>query len=113
VSVGYFVAGPAGAAAGCIALMTPSLLIIALLVFAGRRAEAPVVRRMVSAVTVAAAGMLAATTMPLARSSLVDLPHLLIAAGTLLALLRTRLPGALLMLLSAGAGLLLVVARQQ
>src|SRR5207249_3251201 len=44
VSVGYFVAGPPGAFAGWLAVITPAFLIIPLLRFLGRRADQPRVK---------------------------------------------------------------------
>src|SRR5271165_7375982 len=46
VSVGYFVAGIPGAVAGWLAMITPALLVIPLVHFAGRQIEHPRVKGM-------------------------------------------------------------------
>ena len=58
VSVGYFVAGIPGAIAGWLAMITPALLIIPLLKFAGSHVEHPRVKSAMQAVVIASAGLL-------------------------------------------------------
>jgi chromate transporter len=70
VSVGYFVAGFPGAVCGWLAMVTPAFLIIPMLRYAGRRAEAPRVRGAVNAVTLAAAGLIVSSAIPLARQAI-------------------------------------------
>src|SRR4029079_1096919 len=70
VSVGYFVGGVAGACAGWLALITPAFVMIPLLRFVGSKAERPAVRSSIQALTLAAAGLIASATVPLARDAL-------------------------------------------
>jgi chromate transporter len=70
VSVGYFVGGIPGACVGWLAVVTPSLLIIPLLLYVGARAEQPAIRSAIQSLTFAAAGLIAAATIPLAHDSL-------------------------------------------
>src|SRR5258708_3202379 len=72
VSVGYFVAGLPGAIAGWLAMITPALLIIPLVQFAGRKIEHPRVKASLQTVVVASAGLLLAAAIPLARDALTD-----------------------------------------
>jgi len=89
-AVGYFVAGVPGAAAGCLAEMTPAFLIIALLRYLGRRAEHPRVRGATQAVTLAAAGLIGNATVPLARDTMTGPPGVAIAAAAFLFVVLTR-----------------------
>ncbi len=70
VSAGYFAAGWPGAIAGWLAMITPALLIIPLVHFAGRNAEHPRVKTVLQTVVVASAGLLLAAAIPLAQSAL-------------------------------------------
>lgn len=70
VSVGYFVAGTPGAFVGWLAVVTPAFLIIPLLRYVGARAEQPAIRSAIQALTFAAAGLIGASMVPLARDSL-------------------------------------------
>jgi chromate transporter len=70
VSVGYFVAGAPGAAMGWLAMITPAFLMIPLLRYLGGRAERPPVRSAIQGLTFAAAGLIAAATVPLAQDSI-------------------------------------------
>jgi chromate transporter len=70
VSVGYFVGGVAGACAGWLALITPAFVMIPLLRYVGSKAERPAVRSSIQSLTLAAAGLIASATIPLARDAL-------------------------------------------
>jgi chromate transporter len=70
VSVGYFVGGFPGACAGWLAVVTPAFLIIPLLQYLGTRAERPAIRSAIHSLTLAAAGLIVSTTIPLARDVL-------------------------------------------
>lgn len=70
VSVGYFVAGPAGAVAGWLAMITPAFLIIPMLRYLGKRAENRAVKSAIQAVIMAAAGLIGAALVPLAKDAL-------------------------------------------
>jgi chromate transporter len=90
VGVGYFIEGVPGAIAGLLALITPAFLIIPMLRYLGRHAERPQVRSAIRAVTLAAAGLLIATTVPMARDSLRATLTILVAAGSFLFLVLTN-----------------------
>ncbi len=70
VSVGYFVSGVPGGCAGLLAVITPAFLIIPMLKFLGRWADQPRIQGALRAVTIAAAGLVLTTTLPLARDAL-------------------------------------------
>ena len=70
VSVGYFVGGIPGACAAWLAVVTPALLMIPLLQYVGARAERPAIRSAIQSLTFAAAGLIAAATVPLAHDAL-------------------------------------------
>ena len=91
VSVGYFVAGLPGAIAGWLAMITPAVLIIPLVEFAGRKLEHPRVKGMLQTVIIASAGLLLAASIPLARDALTDPVTVAIAVVSLVLLLVTEL----------------------
>ncbi len=91
-SVGYFAAGVPGALAGTLALMTPAFLIIPMLSYVGARAERPRVRGAIQAVTLAAVGLLAYATAPLARAAVTSWVGAAIAAGSFIFAAFTRRP---------------------
>lgn len=106
VSVGYFVAGIPGAAAGTLAMMTPAFLIIPMLRYLGARAERPRVRSAIQAVMLAAAGLMLSTTVPLARDAVTGPLAVAIAIGTFLFLVFTQRATLWVIAASALAGLL-------
>ncbi len=106
VSVGYFVAGIPGACAGCLAVMSPAFLIIFMLRYLGARAERRDVKSAIQAVTLAAAGLIVTSTLPLARDSITGPLPAAIAAGTFLFLTLTRRATIWVILAAALAGLL-------
>jgi chromate transporter len=69
VSVGYFVDGLPGAMAGLLALVTPAFLIIPMMRWVGDYAKIPRVRSAIRAVVLASAGMLIASSIPLAQDA--------------------------------------------
>ena len=91
VSVGYFVKGVPGAIAGWLAMITPALLIIPLVHFAGKRIEHPRVKTVLQAIVIASAGLLLAAAIRLARDALVDPVTIGIALVSLMLLLTTKL----------------------
>jgi chromate transporter len=105
VSVGYFVAGIPGAVAGWLALVTPAFLMIPMLRYLGRRAEQPGVRSSIQAVTLAAAGLIISSTVPLARDALTSLLAVAVALGSFLLLTATRLDTLWVIAGAAGVGL--------
>ena len=90
ISVGYFVAGYPGALAGWLAMVTPAFLIIPLARYVGQRADNPRVREMIHTVTLAAAGLIVSTMIPMARDSITGALTALIAAAAFALLTFTR-----------------------
>ena len=82
VSVGYFIAGIPGACAGWLAVVTPAFLMIPLLRYVGARAERPAIRSSIQSLTLAAAGLIASSTIPLARDALHGPLSVAIACGS-------------------------------
>jgi chromate transporter len=105
VSVGYFVAGVPGAIVGWLAMITPALLIIPLVHFAGRKIEHPRIKSVLQCVVIASAGLLLAAAIPLARDALTDPVTMVIAAVSLIVLLTTELDTLWLILGSASVSL--------
>lgn len=105
VSVGYFVAGTPGAFCGWLAMVTPSFLIIPLLVKIGRRAEQPWVKRMIHGVILSAAGLIVSATIPLARDAITGPVSVAIAATTGVLTAFTRCDTLILIAGSAVVGL--------
>ena len=101
VSVGYFVSGVPGAVAGWLALVTPSLSVILIIRYLGRKAEHHRVKSVLQAIVLASAGMLLATAVPLAQEALNGVLLTLIALGSGLILVFTRLDSIWVILASA------------
>jgi chromate transporter len=70
VSVGYMVDGVPGAVAGWLAMTAPSLLVIFLVGYVGKRAKHPRVRSMLRCVVLASAALLVLAAIPLGKSAL-------------------------------------------
>ncbi len=105
VSVGYFVAGTPGALCGWLAMVTPAFLIIPILRYLGARAGRPRVRSAIDATTVAAAGLVVASAVPLARDAVTSAAAAVIAAASFLLLVATRIDTVWVIAGSAAAGL--------
>ncbi len=105
VSVGYFVAGVPGAFCGWLAMVTPAFLIIPMMRYIGARAGHPRVRSAIRAVTLAAAGLVSAFTVPLARDALTSVTAVVIALASFLLLTVTRIDTLWIVAGSAAAGL--------
>jgi chromate transporter len=105
VSVGYFVAGVPGAFCGYLALVTPAFLIVPILRYLGARARRPGVRSAIQAATLAAAGLIVASTVPLARDALTSAAAVAIAIASFILLIATRLDTLWVIAGSAVAGL--------
>jgi chromate transporter len=107
VSVGYFIAGAAGAAVSWLALVTPAFVVIPLMVYLGRRAETPALRRSLDAVVIAGSALILQAAWPMALDSGIFhgvLPALIAAIAFALVLL-TRVPTALVIAAAALLGL--------
>jgi chromate transporter len=109
--IGYYAGGIPGAVAGCLAMMTPAFLIIPLLRWFGRRAENETVRRMIRAITLAAAGLLISAAAPLARDALVSPASVALAAVSFAVLVWTRIDTFWVVVGSALTGLAAYAAR--
>jgi chromate transporter len=70
VSVGYMADGLPGAVAGWIAMAAPSLTVILLVGYFGKRAQHPRVRAMLQCVVLASAALLVLAAVPLGRDAL-------------------------------------------
>lgn len=104
VSVGYFVDGMAGAAAGLMAVMTPAFLIIPLMKWVGVRAGTPRVGSAIRAVVLASAGLLLSASLPLARDAITGWFALVIVVITFVSLSFTKVDSMWLMMGAALAG---------
>lgn len=106
--IGYLVAGVGGAMAATLGVFLPAFLLTVLLLPAFNRvAGRPLVADFVRGVTAAAAGAIAGACVVLGRSSIHDLPTLVLALGAFVVVARTRLPSGLVVLAGAGAGMVL------
>ena len=105
VSVGYFVGGLPGAAAGLLAVMTPAFLILPLMYWVGARAGTPRVRNAIRAVILASAGLLLSVSVPLARDAMTGPLSIAIMTVTFAILSFTKIDSAWLMLGAAALGL--------
>ncbi|MGC9970633.1 MAG: chromate transporter [Bryobacteraceae bacterium] len=105
VSVGYFVAGAPGAFCGYLAMVTPAFLILPMLRYLGARARHPGVRSAIQATTLAAAGLIVASAIPLARDALTSAAAAAIAIASFVVLIATRLDTLWVIAGSAAAGL--------
>lgn len=105
VSVGYFVAGAPGAFCGWLAMITPAFLIIPMVRYLGARAERPRVRSAIRAVTLAAAGLVAAFAVPLARDAVTGVAALAVACASFALLTATRIDTLWILAGSAALGL--------
>ena len=106
VCVGYMAGGIEGACAGWCAIVTPAFLIIGLLRLLGAAADHPRMERIVRAVTLAAAGLILATSISLASDALNSVFTISIAAVSVFLLIRFKLDPLLIML---GAAILALV----
>jgi chromate transporter len=90
VCVGYQAAGVPGAVVGSLALATPAVLVVPLIVFAGRRAQHPRVRGVLNAVVLASAGISLSATLPMAVDALTSGLTYGLAVVSAVVLLRTQ-----------------------
>ena len=91
VSVGYMADGVPGAIAGWIAMATPSLAVILLVGYFGRRAQHPRVRSMLQCVVLASAALLVLAAIPIGRQALTGPVTIAIAAVALVLLVVRRI----------------------
>jgi len=88
-----------------LAVMTPAFLIIPMMRYLGARANRPAVKSAIQAVMLAAAGLVIAAAVPLARDALVDRLSVAIALGSFLFLVLTKKDTIWVILGSAAVGL--------
>jgi chromate transporter len=104
--VGYLLAGPAGAAVATVAIFLPAFLFVALSgPLVPRLRRSPIAGAFLDGVNVASLALMAVVTWHLGRAALVDLPTVLLAATSVLALVRFRVNTAWLVLAGGLAGL--------
>ena len=90
VSVGYMADGVPGAIAGWIAMAAPSLAVILLVGYFGRRAQHPRIRSMLQCVVLASAALLVLAAVPIGRDALTTPLAVAIAAVALPLLVSKR-----------------------
>jgi chromate transporter len=105
VSVGYLIGGLPGAAAGWLAMITPTFLVIPMVRLVGARADRPRLRSAIRASMIASAGLLLAATLPLAHGALTDGLLIAVAAGSFLLFAFTRIESAWVIVAAAAVGL--------
>lgn len=107
ISLGYLTYGWPGAILALIALSLPPLLILGVSAFYNRVEKRPSVQDFMRGLSLGIIGLTFAITLGLARSSVVDLPTLLIALGALGLALSKRVPAIVVLALAALAGVLM------
>ncbi|MBA3914708.1 MAG: chromate efflux transporter [Acidobacteriales bacterium] len=106
--VGYLVAGFGGAVAAAAGVFLPVYAVVILFAPSYKRwSKVPQLNAFVRGITAAATGAIAGAVIVLARRSIVDLPTLLIAAISLLVLMKWKIPEPVIIAIAAVAGLLL------
>ncbi|SRR5581483_2661427 len=106
--IGYLVAGPSGAMAAAIGVFLPIYLVVVVLApYYQRFAKNRQLHAFVQGVTAAATGAIAGAVVVLGRGSIRDLPTGLIAAGSLLVLIRWKVSEPLIITVAGALGLLL------
>ncbi len=108
VCVGYTVAGVPGAISAFLALITPAFLVLPLIHWLGRRASHPRIRDAIRGLLLGSAGLLLASSVPLARDANTGPLALAIMIVSFLLLSFTRLDSAWLI---AGAAMLGLAAQ--
>jgi chromate transporter len=105
--IGYLVAGMQGATVAALGMFVPVyLIVIALAPSYKRWAKNPQLNAFVRGVTAAATGAIAGAVVVLGRRSLYDIPTMVIAALSLGALLRWKIPEPVIIACAAAVGLL-------
>src|SRR5580658_7934074 len=105
VCIGYTVAGIPGAMSAFLALITPAFLVLPMMRWLGRRASHPRVRDGIRGLMLGTAGLLLASSVPLARDANTGPLALAIMIAAFLVLSFTRLDSAWLMAGAAAVGL--------
>jgi chromate transporter len=105
VCIGYTVAGVPGALSAFLALITPAFLALPLMRWLGRRANHPRIRDAIRGLLLGSAGLLLASSVPLARDAIAGPLSVAVMAITFLVLAFTRLDSAWLIVSAAAVGL--------
>lgn len=106
--IGYLVAGFWGAVAAGMGVFLPVYLVVVFVTpFYERFAKNPQVNAFIQGVTAAATGAIAGAVVVLGRHAIVDLYTAIIAAGTLLILMRVKIPEPIVVTVAGLVGLLI------
>ncbi len=111
ICLGHYVAGPAGAAIGYLAMITPAFLAIAFLRLLEGRTDHPRARAAVDGLTVAAAALMLANAWPIAQYAIQSWPLALIAAAALPAFLSRKFDSLWILAAAALAGTQMVYSQ--
>jgi chromate transporter len=105
--VGYLIAGFPGAALATLAIFGPAFLFVALTgPLVSRLRQHPISSQLLNGLNAAALGLMAAVTLELARSALIDVWTIALALGSLIALVRFKINSTWLVLAGAILGLI-------
>jgi chromate transporter len=105
--IGYLVGGGWGAVVATVAIFLPGFLLVALIrPVVVRLRQSPAAGKFLDGVNVAALALMAVVTVQLARSALVDVPTVVVALGSAIALIRFKVNTTWLVAAGAGVGAL-------
>ncbi len=105
--VGYLIAGFPGAALATLAIFGPAFLFVALTgSLVSRLRQHPISSQLLNGLNAAALGLMAAVTLELARSALIDAWTVALALGSVIALVRFKINSTWLVLAGALLGLI-------
>ncbi|MGB3668715.1 MAG: chromate transporter, partial [Phormidesmis sp.] len=103
--VGYVVAGHMGAIAGTVGIFLPAFLLVGIVnPWVPKLRRSPLASAFLDGVNAASLGLMAGVTYILARAAVVDLPTVLIASASAVAVFRYRVNAAWLVLMGAALG---------
>lgn len=105
VCIGYEVAGIPGAASAFLALITPAFLALPLMRWLGKRANHPRIRDAIRGLLIGSAGLLLASSVPLAQDAIAGTLSVVIMAASFLVLAFTKIDSAWLIVSAAMVGL--------
>jgi chromate transporter len=106
--IGYLLAGWTGAVLATLAIFLPAFVLVAASgPFVAVLRGSPVVALLLDGVTAGSLGLMAAVTWQLGRAAVVDVPTALLLVASAVALLRTRIGSAWLIVAGAGLGTIL------
>lgn len=105
VCIGYTVRGVPGAISAFLALITPAFLALPLMRWLGKHASHPRIRDAIRGLLLGSAGLLLASSVPLARDAIVGPLSIIVMAASFLVLAFTKLDSSWLILSAAAVGL--------